>query len=363
MRLSYPQRDELGLLIERMNGFIGSIQDLVKESKTASGANLELSETSFRALKDNGRAYQALNADSQALTQSQGVLAQLSQLMVADSREVSSAIDSLRLRIDAESHAAADASQSVAAVVDASRGIEKESRRQLACAAGLKTASDESSRWLALLSQLISGLSADLGAVEQTVALIDSITEQSSLLAMNAAIEAAHAGAAGRGFAVVAGEMKKLSESTRQNAANISASVKGMAGRIKLAEGEKERGSAVQARVFEASQSMLAAFSLILDSVQAMSLANQAALAATSQLSGADAAVSQGFAVIDSGAQDINRAVESLATEISSILERSLDVGEKVALIDSLQSELTRLAEENRDRSNQLMSLMSRFKT
>jgi methyl-accepting chemotaxis protein len=80
--------------------------------------------------------------------------------------------------------------------------------------------------------QAVQNISESVDGIGSAIKIISVIAANTNLLSMNAAIEAAHAGDAGKGFAVVAGEIRRLSESTRENSRNISQTLSEIIGGI-----------------------------------------------------------------------------------------------------------------------------------
>ncbi|MDR1419086.1 MAG: methyl-accepting chemotaxis protein [Treponema sp.] len=85
---------------------------------------------------------------------------------------------------------------------------------------------------IAKSTETVKQVEIDSGALLEMNRVIASVAARTNLLAMNAAIEAAHAGDAGRGFAVVADEIRKLSETTAEQAKNSNQTLAAIRGRI-----------------------------------------------------------------------------------------------------------------------------------
>ncbi|MDR1099186.1 MAG: methyl-accepting chemotaxis protein [Treponema sp.] len=106
---------------------------------------------------------------------------------------------------------ASDLSLSVAAQIKDSAGRAETLRDEVS--AGEEQAQE--------VNDIVKAIAQEIEGISEITAIINQISEQTNILSMNAAIESAHAGQAGAGFAVVAEEIRKLAESTRENAGQI----------------------------------------------------------------------------------------------------------------------------------------------
>ena len=123
------------------------------------------------------------------------------------------------------------------------QSVEESSRKTESMVASLKNTSDMSRNKQEAIKELIEnasrgqesmretiqsvqGISQSVDGIASAIKIISAIAANTNLLSMNAAIEAAHAGDAGMGFAVVANEIRRLSESTRENSRNIAQTLK-----------------------------------------------------------------------------------------------------------------------------------------
>jgi methyl-accepting chemotaxis protein len=165
------------------------------------------------------------------------------------------------------------------------------------------------------MEKTIRSINSSIDEVNQINQVINGIASQTSLLSMNAAIEAAHAGEAGKGFAVVATEIRNLSESTTKNAKLIGATLKKMVGFIKSVMEHSAANMATYTEIVQESAQLSDAFREIYAATGELDTGSSEIVSATQTLRDITETIRSGSGEITTSALDIRHSIEEIVAK------------------------------------------------
>lgn len=276
--------------------------------------------------------------------------------------EILAAIESLVSRISRQNGVVEESASAVEQMSASIESVAKVAESKRGASQELATLTVTGSAKVQQTEAVIEEVSREVGSVRQMITVINEVAARTNMLAMNAAIEAAHAGQYGRGFAVVADEIRSLAESTTKNASNISRTLASLVKKMGEArEVSKETGEAFR-DIESGAHSVSEAFSEISTSTRELSIGAREVVSGTEALSQITEEITGSAKEMRIGASEVTEVLTS-AREAAGATKQSMEsIRTAASQVTEATNNISRLSVETNNRIIDLLRLITAYR-
>jgi methyl-accepting chemotaxis protein len=361
-RIAITWFDEIGELSDHINRLIVNLGDLLIQVSEVATQVEDSSESIQTSLEQASGAAEEMYASAEHVKENTDKQQEIAEEANEKFEALFGAIEGIVDSVDNQATFIEETSGAIEEMAANIRSVSEAAERANKTVSGLENVADEGGESVNNTISSIREIEDASGKVSQIVGMIQDMNEQTNLLAMNAAIEAAHAGQEGKGFAVVASEVKGLAENGTEQAKQIISYVDTMSEKIGRGVELSDQASAALAGIATDTKISANIVQEISDAMREQSAGASQIVDAVESVVAATQSIKQKTIAQDVLGKQLQKIMEQLASVAKEINESA---GEQIAgdskVVNAVHS-VSADSDKNRKATESLKLMMSRFK-
>jgi methyl-accepting chemotaxis protein len=362
-RLDVVAQDDIGRLSDNFNAFLSSLGVSLSRIK-------EVDEKSRALGADLAATSEEASASTRQIAVSMGSLKERTGKLMAEMKGqqgtvavADEAVKTLLAKIEDQAAAVNQSSASITEMIAGLKAIEASTRDKEKLVERLKADGLEGDESVGTIVSLIAEISSSTELILSLIDVIKNVAEQTNLLSMNAAIEAAHAGDSGKGFSVVSDEIRKLAESTGQNSKDAAASLKLIVDKVKESEGLTARTKSVFSRVLQGIDAVSGTMAETLAGLSEIGVGSGQITDAVTELGGLTVDIREASHELESRMKAMDGSMGTVMGMAKENESGILEIAQGVEEIPRGSATLSQLGARNSENIGAVDAEVSRFKT